>query len=92
MIGALVALDLHVFVFAINVDGLTSGTLLDEFTNDVDGFTNMVISQVLASSILKIYFYPSETVATSRALAGRRAVQDYRNPRVVGNNTLRIAR
>ena len=63
-----------------------------KFEYRIDGFTNMVISQVLASSTLKIYFYPSETVATSRALAGRRAVQDYRNPRVVGNNTLRIAR
>ena len=61
-----------------------------KFEYRIDGFTNMVISSVLASTTLKIYFYPSETVATSRALAGRRAVQDYGNPRVVGQNVLQV--
>ena len=61
-----------------------------KFEYRIDGFTNMVISSVLASATLKIYFYPSETVATSRALAGRRAVQEYGNPRVVGQNVLQV--
>jgi hypothetical protein len=61
-----------------------------KFEYRIDGFTNLVISSVLASTTLKIYFYPSETVATSRALAGRRAVQDYGNPRVVGQNVLQV--
>jgi len=61
-----------------------------KFEYRIDGFTNIVISSVLANSTLKVYFYPSETVATSRALAGRRAVQDYGNPRVVGNNVLQV--
>jgi len=61
-----------------------------KFEYRIDGFTNMVISSVLASATLKVYFYPSETVATSRALAGRRAVQEYGNPRVVGQNVLQV--
>lgn len=61
-----------------------------KFEYRIDGFTNMVISSVLASTTLKIYFYPSETVATSRALAGRRAVQEYGNPRVTGQNVLQV--
>jgi hypothetical protein len=61
-----------------------------KFEYRIDGFTSMIISSVLASATLKIYFYPSETVATSRALAGRRAVQNYGNPRVVGGNVLTI--
>jgi hypothetical protein len=61
-----------------------------KFEYRIDGFTNMVISSVLAGKTLKLYFYPSETVATSRALAGRRAVQNYGNPRVVNGNTIRI--
>ena len=61
-----------------------------KFEYRIDGFTNMVISSVLASTTLKIYFYPSETVATSRALAGRRAVQEYGNPRVTGQNVLSV--
>lgn len=61
-----------------------------KFEYRIDGFTNMVISSVLAATTLKIYFYPSETVATSRALAGRRAVQGYGNPRVSGQNVLSV--
>ena len=61
-----------------------------KFEYRIDGFTNMVISSVLADTTLKIYFYPSETVATSRALAGRRAVQEYGNPRVTGQNVLQV--
>jgi hypothetical protein len=61
-----------------------------KFEYRIDGFTSMIISSVLASATLKVYFYPSETVATSRALAGRRAVQEYGNPRVVGQNVLQV--
>lgn len=61
-----------------------------KFEYRIDGFTNLVISSILASATLKIYFYPSETVAISRALAGRRAVQDYRNPRVVNGNVITL--
>jgi hypothetical protein len=61
-----------------------------KFEYRIDGFTSMVISQMLAATTLKIYFYPSETVATSRALAGRRAVQEYGNPRVTGQNVLQV--
>lgn len=61
-----------------------------KFEYRVDGFTNLVVSSILANATLKLYFYPSETVAISRALAGRRAVQDYGNPRVVGQNVLNV--
>jgi hypothetical protein len=61
-----------------------------KFEYRIDGFTNLVISSILASATLKIYFYPSETVAISRALAGRKAVQDYGNPRVVNGNVITL--
>jgi len=61
-----------------------------KFEYRIDGFTNIIISQVLAATTLKLYFYPSETVTISRALAGRRAVQDYANPQVVNGNVVRI--
>jgi len=61
-----------------------------KFEYRIDGFTNLVVSSILALSTLKLYFFPSETVAISRALAGRRAVQDYGNPRVVGQNVLNV--
>ena len=61
-----------------------------KFEYRIDGFTQIVISQIFANATLKIYFYPSETVAVSRALAGRRAVQDYGNPRVVAGNVITL--
>jgi hypothetical protein len=61
-----------------------------KFEYRIDGFTNLVISSILASATLKIYFYPSETVSVSRALAGRKAVQDYGNPRVVNGNVITL--
>lgn len=63
-----------------------------KFEYRIDGFTNLVISSILATATLKIYFYPSETVAISRALAGRKAVQDYGNPRVVNGNVITLRR
>ena len=53
-----------------------------KFEYRIDGFTSIVVSRILGSATLKIYFYPSETVSTSRALAGRKAVQNLGNPNI----------
>jgi len=53
-----------------------------KFEYRIDGFTSIIISSMIASATLKIYFYPSETVSTSRALAGRKAVQNLGNPNI----------
>ena len=51
----------------------------------------MIISVVYASTTAQIYMYPSETVSTSRALSGRKAVQGYGNPKVERGNVIRLA-
>ena len=61
-----------------------------KFEYRIDGFTNLVIARVLANTTLKVYFYPSETVSVSRALAGRAAVQDYGRPSVVRGTKIQI--
>jgi hypothetical protein len=61
-----------------------------KFEYRIDGFTNLVIARILAGVTLKIYFYPSETVSVSRALAGRAAVQDYGRPSVVRGTKIQI--
>jgi len=63
-----------------------------KFEYRIDGFTNLTISSILANATMKIYFYPSETVSVSRALAGRKAIQDYNNPRVVNGNVITLRR
>jgi hypothetical protein len=61
-----------------------------KFEYRIDGFTNLTISKILANTTLKVYFYPSETVSTSRALAGRAAVQNYGKPSVVRGTKIQI--
>jgi len=53
-----------------------------KFEYRIDGFTSLTISTMLGSATLKVYFYPSETVSTSRALAGRKAVQGLGHPNI----------
>lgn len=61
-----------------------------KFEYSIDGYTSITISKILANSTLKLYFYPSETISTSRALNGRKAVQGYGNPRVVAGQTITL--
>ncbi len=62
-----------------------------KFSYKIDGFTAIVLSSVLASATVKIYFYPAETVSTSRTLSGRRAVANYGNPHLVKGETLKLS-
>lgn len=57
----------------------------------IDGNTSLVISSVLASTTVKIYLYPAETVSTARTLAGRRAVRNYGNPNIVRSESLKLS-
>ena len=61
-----------------------------KFEYRIDGFTNLTISKILNNTTMKVYFYPSETVSVSRALAGRKAVQDYGKPNVVKGTKIQI--
>ena len=72
------------------------GKIAMKFVYKIDGFTNIVISNVLGKNAsgngnIKLYFYPSETVSTARSLSGRRAVRGYGNPRVERSNKLSIS-
>jgi hypothetical protein len=54
-----------------------------KFTYKIDGFTAVVVSQILADTTAKIYFYPAETSSIARTLTGQRAVSGYGNPNIV---------
>lgn len=62
-----------------------------KFSYKIDGFTSVVIASVLASTTVKLYFYPSETVSTARSLTGRRAVRGYGNPHIVKAERLKLS-
>lgn len=49
----------------------------------IDGYTKLTISNVLASSVFQIQFYPSDNINLARGLAGRPASRQFGNPNIV---------
>ena len=63
-----------------------------KFTYRIDGFTAIVVSQILAETTAKIYLYPAETSSISRTLSGQRAVAGYGNPNIVKSDKITLSR
>lgn len=54
-----------------------------KFNYKIDGFTSIVISNVLAGQTAKIYLYPADVFSAARVLTGQRSVAAYGNPGIV---------
>lgn len=59
-----------------------------KFPYRIDGFTKMIIRSVLASSTVKLYFYPADNINLARGLAGRPVSKQFGNPGIVRNQTV----
>lgn len=58
----------------------------------IDGFTTLTLAALKASAVVDFYYYPAETVSTSRALSGRRAVRGYKGPGIEKKQQVVIGR
>jgi hypothetical protein len=56
----------------------------------IDGFTKIIIRQVLASSTIKLYFYPADNINLARALGGQSVSRQFGTPPVTNGQTIRI--
>jgi hypothetical protein len=56
----------------------------------IDGFTKLVIRQVLANSTVKLYFYPADNINLARALGGQSVSRQFGTPPVTNGQTIRI--
>ena len=56
----------------------------------IDGFTKLVIRQVLANSTVKLYFYPADNINLARALGGNSVSRQFGTPPVTNGQTIRI--
>jgi hypothetical protein len=56
----------------------------------IDGFTKVIIRQVLANSTLKLYFYPADNINLARALGGNSVSRQFGTPPVTNGQTIRI--
>lgn len=56
----------------------------------IDGFTKLVIRQVLANATIKLYFYPADNINLSRALGGNAVAKHFGNPNIVNGQTIKL--
>lgn len=63
-----------------------SGIVVMKYGYRIDGFTKVTIRTILASAVMKIYFFPSDNINIARGLAGRPVSRQYGNPNVVRNS------
>lgn len=50
----------------------------------IDGFTKITFTQILASVVFRLHFYPSTNVNLASGLQGGSVTQQYGNPNIVG--------
>lgn len=56
----------------------------------IDGFTKVIISNILASATVKLYFYPSDNINLARGLSGRPVSEAFGNPGIVKAQTIKL--
>lgn len=56
----------------------------------IDGYTKLIIANILASTTVKLYFYPSDNINLSRGLAGRPASREFSSPGIVKAQPVKV--
>lgn len=56
----------------------------------IDGFTKVIIRQVLPNATVKLYFYPADNINLARALGGQSVSKQFGTPPVTNGQTIRI--
>lgn len=67
-----------------------STVLAMKYAYRIDGFTKLIIKQVLANATVKLYFYPSDNINLARGLAGQNVSKQYGNPGIVKAQTIKL--
>jgi hypothetical protein len=57
----------------------------------IDGFTKIIIRQILANATVKLYFYPADNINLARALGGQSVSKQFGSPKVASGQTIKIA-
>jgi hypothetical protein len=57
----------------------------------IDGFTKIIIRNILANATVKINIYPSDNINLARGLNGQQVSRQYGNPNVVKSQTVKLS-
>ena len=68
-----------------------STVLAMKYAYRIDGFTKLIIRQVLANATVKLYFYPSDNINLARGLAGQNVSRQYGNPGIVKAQSIKLS-
>ncbi len=67
-----------------------STVLAMQYGYKIDGFTKIIIRNILASATVKINIYPSDNINIARGLAGNNVSKQFGNPNVVKSQTVKL--
>lgn len=56
----------------------------------IDGFTKIIVRQILANATVKLYFYPADNINLARALGGQPVSRQFGTPPVTNGQTIKI--
>lgn len=56
----------------------------------IDGFTKIIIRQILANATVKLYLYPSDNINLARGLSGSNVNRGFANPQIVKSQTIKL--
>jgi hypothetical protein len=56
----------------------------------IDGFTKIIIAQVLANATVSLYFYPADNINLARALGGQPVSRQFGTPPVTNGQTIKL--
>jgi len=68
-----------------------STVLAMKYAYRIDGFTKLIIRNVLANATVKLYFYPSDNINLARGLAGQNVSRQFGNPGIVKAQSIKLS-
>jgi hypothetical protein len=61
-----------------------------KFGYRIDGYTKLIIQNVLANATVKLYFYPADNINLARGLAGRPVSREFGSPGIVKAQSVKV--
>lgn len=56
----------------------------------IDGYTKLIIRQILANATVKLYLYPSDNINLARGLSNSNVARGFANPQIVKAQTIKL--
>jgi hypothetical protein len=56
----------------------------------IDGFTKLIIRNILANASVKVYMYPADNINLARGLSGNNVSRQYGNPGIEKSQTIKL--